>query len=43
MVPIDEAVAAYDAQEIGEKLSYRQVAKMFGVSVTTLRRRQQGS
>jgi transposase len=43
MAPIDEAVAAYDAQELGEKLSYRQVAKMFGVSVTTLRRRQQGS
>jgi transposase len=43
MAPIDDAIAAYDAQELGENLSYRQVAKMFGVSVATLRRRQQGS
>jgi hypothetical protein len=27
MAPIDDAIAAYDAQESGEKVSYRQVAK----------------
>ncbi|KAF1964427.1 hypothetical protein BU23DRAFT_604805 [Bimuria novae-zelandiae CBS 107.79] len=43
MAPIDDAIAAYNAQEPGKKLSYGQFAKMFSVSVTTLRRRQQGS
>ncbi|KAF1969160.1 hypothetical protein BU23DRAFT_477938, partial [Bimuria novae-zelandiae CBS 107.79] len=43
IAPINDAIAAYNAQEPGKKLSYRQFAKMFSVSVTTLRRRQQGS
>lgn len=43
MAPIGDAIAGYHVQEPKKKPTYRQVAKTFGVSVTSLRHRQQGS
>jgi transposase-like protein len=40
MDPILDAIAAIDAHEAGDKPSYRQTAKKFGVDRTTLARRQ---
>ena len=42
MDPIQEAIKYIDAREAGDKFSYRNVAKMFGVDRTTLSRRHQG-
>ena len=42
MDPILAAIEAIESQEPGEKFSYRQVAKKFGVDRTTLSRRHQG-
>jgi hypothetical protein len=42
MEPILDAIAAINAHEAGDKHSYRQTAKRFGVDRTTLARRHQG-
>jgi hypothetical protein len=42
MDPILDAIAAINAHEAGDKPSYRQTAKKFGVDRTTLARRHQG-
>jgi hypothetical protein len=38
MDPISAAIAAFDAQDPEEKLSYNAVADMYGVSPSTLAR-----
>jgi hypothetical protein len=42
MVLIFDAMAAIDARELGDKLTYRAAEKRFGVNKDTLRRRHQG-
>jgi transcriptional regulator with XRE-family HTH domain len=42
MSPIQEAIEYIELREAGDKFSYRQVAKEFGVDRTTLSRRHQG-
>jgi hypothetical protein len=42
MDPISDAIAAIDAREPGDKLSYRAAEKMFNVNKDTLRQRHQG-
>jgi hypothetical protein len=42
MAPIDDALAALESREEDASFSYRQVAKKFGCSRTTLARRHQG-
>jgi hypothetical protein len=42
MDPISNAIAAIDAREPGDKLSYRAAGEMFNVNKDTLRRRHQG-
>ena len=42
MDPINVAIAAIELQELGEELSYRSVAEMYGVSRSTLARRHKG-
>jgi transcriptional regulator with XRE-family HTH domain len=42
MSPIQEAIEYIESREAGDKFSYRQVAKEFGVDRTTLSRRHQG-
>jgi hypothetical protein len=42
MDPIDEAIAAIESREPGEKLIYRHYADYFSVNVRTLARRHQG-
>jgi hypothetical protein len=42
MDPISDAIAAIDAHKPGDKPSYRQTAKLFGVDWTTLARHHQG-
>jgi transcriptional regulator with XRE-family HTH domain len=43
MDPIQEAIEYIKSREAGDKFSYRQVAKKFGVNRTTLSRRHKGS
>ena len=43
MDPIQEAIEYIESREAGDKFSYRQVAKMFGVDRTTLSRRHRGA
>ncbi|KAH8621091.1 hypothetical protein IG631_24256 [Alternaria alternata] len=43
MDPIQEAIEYLESREAGDELSYRQVAKIFGVDRTTLSRRHKGS
>jgi transposase-like protein len=42
MASIDEAVEYLESREPGEKFTYKQVAKNFGVVASTLRRRHKG-
>jgi hypothetical protein len=42
MAPIDDALAALESREEGASFSFRQVAKNFGCSRTTLARRHWG-
>ncbi|KAF2831232.1 hypothetical protein CC86DRAFT_366647 [Ophiobolus disseminans] len=42
MAPIDNAIAAIELLEPGEQFSYREVARRFNVSNTTLTRRHKG-
>jgi predicted transcriptional regulator len=39
MDPIDEAIAAIESLQLGERLSYRKAADRFSVNYTTLLRR----
>jgi transposase len=39
MDPIEAAITAIESRESGETFSYRQIAKEFGVVVSTLTRR----
>ena len=43
MDPIQEAIEYIESREAGDKFSYRQVAKRFGVDRTTLSRRHKGA
>ena len=43
MDPIQEATEYIESRESGDKFSYRQVAKIFGVDRTTLSRRHRGA
>jgi hypothetical protein len=43
MDPIQDAIEYIESREAGDKFSYRQVAKIFGVDRTTLSRRHQGA
>jgi transposase-like protein len=43
MDPIQEAIKYIESRESGDKFSYRQVAKIFGVNRTTLSRRHRGA
>jgi transposase-like protein len=43
MDPIQEAIKYIESREAGDKFSYRQVAKIFGVDRTTLSRRHWGA
>jgi hypothetical protein len=40
--PIEDAIAALDSQESGEKESYRETSTRFGVNRNTLKRRHTG-
>ncbi|KAF7567828.1 hypothetical protein PtrM4_124410 [Pyrenophora tritici-repentis] len=42
MDPIQEAIEFLESREAGNNFSYRQIAKMFGVELSTLVRRHQG-
>ena len=42
MAPIDDALAAIEALEPGEKLVYQKIADQFGVDRSTLARRHRG-
>jgi transposase-like protein len=42
MDPIQEAIKEIESREPGDKFSYREVARKYGVDRTTLSRRHQG-
>jgi hypothetical protein len=42
MAPIDNAIAAMEARELGEKIVYQQYADKYGVNRSTLSRRWRG-
>ena len=42
MDPIQEAIAEIESRELGDKFSYQQIAKKYGVNRVTLARRHKG-